>query len=178
MFGGVKITLIICLTIITSCVLFISYNEYSGRYSIVSTADNGIYIFDKKSTVLNRCDGKNCVVIETKLPTKTILNQDFGFQQSKLFESEKPMTAATLASNTTNPEAKSDNPENNKVSQDNEKELASPETTSDSKASSDSQATSTSEKTENTTNPSTDNLTSATSKEEKTENRNEDEFIE
>ncbi len=177
MFGGVKITLIICLTIITSSVLFISYNEYSGRYSIVSTADNGIYIFDKKSTILNRCDGKNCVVIETKLPTKTILNQDSGFQQSKLFESEKPM-ATTLASNTTNPEPKSDNPENNKVSQDNEKELASPETTSDSKASSDSQATSTSEKTENTTNPSTDNSTSATSKEEKTENQNEDEFIE
>lgn len=98
MFGGIKITLIICLTIITSCVLFISYTEYSDRYSLVSTSDNGIYIFDKKSTVLNKCDGKECVVIETKLPTKTILNQDSALQQrSALFEAEKSMVASTLA---------------------------------------------------------------------------------
>ncbi len=174
MFSGVKITLIICLTIITSCVLFISYNEYSGRYSIVSTSDNGIYIFDKKSTVLNKCDGKNCVVIETKLPTKTFLNQDTGFQQNKLFESEKPMATATLVSNTAKPEIKSDNSEVNKPNQNNENKLPPPDNVP-----SDSQITSTLEKTGNTTNSisSTDNFTN-TPKEEKTENQSEDEFIE
>lgn len=175
MFGGVKITLIICLTIITSCVLFISYNEYSGRYSIVSTSDNGIYIFDKKSTILNRCDGKNCVVIETKLPTKTILNQDSGFQQSKLFESEKPMATATLANNTANLETKLTNSEGNKISQDNENELIPSENTM-----SNSQTTSVSEKTENTTNSGipTNNSAISSPKEENTESQNGDEFIE
>ena len=93
MFGGVKITLILCLTIVVSCVLFISYNEYTDRYSLLTTSDNSLYIFDKKSTVLNKCDGKSCVAIETKLPTKTSMNFDPSFQQSKLFESNKPMTS-------------------------------------------------------------------------------------
>lgn len=97
MFGGVKITLILCLTILVSCVLFISYNEYSNRYTLVATGDNSLYIFDKKSTVLNKCDGKTCAIIETKLPIKTSLNFDSGFQQSKFFETEKPMASETLA---------------------------------------------------------------------------------
>lgn len=111
MFGGVKITLIICLTIITSCVLFISYNEYSNRYALVSTKDDGIYIFDKKSAVLNKCDGKTCSIIETKLPSKTILNQELGFQQSRLFENEKPMVKAMLVSNDPAPEKASNTDE-------------------------------------------------------------------
>ncbi len=164
MFGGVKITLIICLTIITSCVLFISYNEYSGRYSIVSTSDNGIYIFDKKSTVLNRCDGKNCIVIETKLPTKTILNQDSGFQQSKLFESEKPMATATLISNAQNPEAKSNNPEINGTTQSN---LPSP-----------GQADSNPEVTSDQSKSTESSGVSSESKDDQTEKQNEEEFIE
>lgn len=157
MFGGVKITLIICLTIITSCVLFISYNEYSGRYSIVSTSDNGIYIFDKKSTVLNRCDGKNCIVIETKLPTKTILNQDSGFQQSKLFESEKPMATATLTNNLSNSESNLSNPEINETTQNNENKLTTPEQSK---------------------NISESSVISAESKDDQTEKQNEEEFIE
>lgn len=96
MFGGVKITLILCLTIVVSCVLFISYNEYTNRYTLIATNDNSLYIFDKKSTFLNKCDGKTCTLIETKLPSKTSLNFDSGFQQSKLFESEKPMVNETL----------------------------------------------------------------------------------
>jgi hypothetical protein len=79
-------------------VLFISYNEYSNRYSLISTSDNSIYIFDKKSTVLNKCDEKGCSIIETKLPLKSAINSNEGFQPSKLFESEKPMVKATLAS--------------------------------------------------------------------------------
>lgn len=96
MFGAVKVTLILCLTIVVSCVLFISYNEYSNRYSLVTTNDNSLYIFDKKSTVLNRCDGKSCSLIETKLPTKTSLNFDAGFQQSKLFDSNKPVNKGNI----------------------------------------------------------------------------------
>ncbi len=92
MFGGIKITLILCLTIIVSCVLFISYNEYTNRYTLLSTNDNVLYIFDKKSVVLNRCDGKGCALIETKLPTKTSMNFEPNFQQSKLFESDKPVS--------------------------------------------------------------------------------------
>ena len=72
------------------------------------------YIFDKKSTILNKCDGKNCKIIETKLPSKTVLNQDIGFQQSKLFETEKPMATATLETSASKPETKEPiKPENN-----------------------------------------------------------------
>lgn len=170
MFGGVKITLIICLTIITSCVLFISYNEYSERYSIVSTSDNGIYIFDKKSTVLNRCDGKNCFVIETKLPTKTILNQDTGFQQSKLFESEKSMVTATLDNSNTNSDSKIINSNNNNDNDNESKEnkLSNPESSNTN-----SQTTEKIEKSSSDT-----KSTTSDSKEEKTPTQNEDEFIE
>lgn len=168
MFGGVKITLIICLTIITSCILFISYNEYSERYSIVSTSDNGIYIFDKKSTVLNRCDGKNCFVIETKLPTKTILNQDTGFQQSKLFESEKPMVTATLDNSNINSDSKIINPNNNNDNESKENKLSNPESSNTN-----SQTTEKIEKSSSDTKSTTSDL-----KEEKTPTQNEDEFIE
>lgn len=168
MFGGVKITLIICLTIITSCVLFISYNEYSERYSIVSTSDNGIYIFDKKSTVLNRCDGKNCFVIETKLPTKTILNQDTGFQQSKLFESEKPMVTATLDNSNINSDSKIINSNNNNDNESKENKLSNPESSNTN-----SQTTEKIEKSSSDT-----KSTTSDSKEEKTPTQNEDEFIE
>ncbi|MDR3224029.1 MAG: hypothetical protein LBT03_00355 [Holosporales bacterium] len=92
MFGGVKITLIISLTVLTSCILLISYSEYANRYNIIGNSDNSIYIFDKKSIVLNRCSENGCKVIETKLP----VNGPFGlvqmFSQSKMFEADKPMT--------------------------------------------------------------------------------------
>lgn len=68
--NGVKITLVICLTIVVTCILCISYSEYINRYSIVTTQDSSVYIFDKKSTVLNRCSEKGCDLIETKLPAK------------------------------------------------------------------------------------------------------------
>lgn len=92
MFGGVKITLILCLTMIVCCVLFVSYNEYTNRYSLITTSDNSLYIFDKKSSVLNRCDGETCRMIETKLPAKMTLGFEPSFQQSKLFDSERPMS--------------------------------------------------------------------------------------
>ena len=104
MFGGVKITLILCLTMIVCCVLFISYNEYADRYSLIATNDNSLYIFDKKSSVLNRCDGETCRMIETKLPAKITLGLDPNFQQSKLFDSERPMNREVAK-----PVAKQDN---------------------------------------------------------------------
>lgn len=96
MFGGVKITLILCLTIVVSSVLFISYNEYLNRYELIATNDNSVYIFDKRSTVLNRCDNKGCNVIETKLPSKSNFSIEPTFQQSKMFDQEKPMANETI----------------------------------------------------------------------------------
>ena len=92
MFGGVKITLILCATMIVCCVLFISYNEYTNRYSLLTTNENSVYIFDKKSTTLNKCDAKGCSVIETKLPTKMEISFAPAFQQSKMFGNNQPMT--------------------------------------------------------------------------------------
>lgn len=77
---------------IVCCVLFISYNEYTNRYSLLTTNENSIYIFDKKSTVLNKCDAKGCSIIETKLPTKMEMSFAPAFQQSKMFDSNPPMT--------------------------------------------------------------------------------------
>ena len=94
--GGVKITLIICLTILVSAVLLISYNEYTNRYSIVTTQDNNVYIFDKKSTILNKCGEKGCQVIETKLPSKMSFGVDELSGTSKLFGSEKNMSEAIV----------------------------------------------------------------------------------
>lgn len=94
MFGGVKITLILCATMIVCCVLFISYNEYTNRYSLLTTNENSVFIFDKKSTILNKCDAKGCSVIETKLPTKMDMVFTPTFQQSKMFDTNPPMTKA------------------------------------------------------------------------------------
>ncbi|MDR0630817.1 MAG: hypothetical protein LBF70_02180 [Holosporales bacterium] len=85
MINGVKITLIISLTILVACVLFISYNEYINRYSIVVANDNSLFIFDKKSTVLNKCGSKGCEIIETKLPSRTYFGLDHNASQSKMF---------------------------------------------------------------------------------------------
>ena len=68
MVPGVKITLLICFTVLLSCFLAISYNEYVNRYIIITASDNSLYIFDKKSTVLNHCVNDQCSVINTKLP--------------------------------------------------------------------------------------------------------------
>jgi hypothetical protein len=92
MFGGVKMTLVICITIIVVCVLLISYNEYEGRYYVVGNADNSLYIFDKKNAVLNKCNENGCVVIETKLPQTGTRVIDNAFQQSGMFGSERAMT--------------------------------------------------------------------------------------
>ncbi len=94
MFGGVKITLILCATMIVCCVLVISYNEYTNRYTLLTNGDNSIYIFDKKSTVLNKCDGKTCSTIETKLPAQTHMGFEPTFQQSRMFDTtNRPMTS-------------------------------------------------------------------------------------
>ncbi|MDR0640222.1 MAG: hypothetical protein LBF65_00585 [Holosporales bacterium] len=89
-----KNTLIICLTILISCVLFISYNEYTNRYTLVATQDNSLYIFDKRSTVLNRCSAKGCELIETKLPSKVFFPLLPDSSPSKLFDGQKNMSDA------------------------------------------------------------------------------------
>ncbi|MDR2074928.1 MAG: hypothetical protein LBP31_01770 [Holosporales bacterium] len=92
--NGVKITITICVTIMVSCVLFISYSEYVNRYSLVSAPDNSIYIFDKKSHALNRCNDSGCQAIETKLPALSNLGitDQIVNTSSKMFgDSEKSM---------------------------------------------------------------------------------------
>jgi hypothetical protein len=91
MFGGVKIVLIMSLTILTSCVLFISYNECTNRYIIHGNSDNTIWIFDKKSTTLNKCGDDGCKVVETKFPKDSPLALAQSFSPSQMFGSDKPM---------------------------------------------------------------------------------------
>ena len=99
MFGGIKITLILSATMVVCCVLFISYNEYTNRYSLLTTSENSVYIFDKKSTVLNKCNAEGCSVIETKFPTQMAMTFSTAtyptFQQSKMFDTNQPMTKET-----------------------------------------------------------------------------------
>lgn len=63
-----KITLLICLTSLVICILALSYNDYHNRFSIISMPDNAIYIFDKKSAILNRCINGECQIVNTKFP--------------------------------------------------------------------------------------------------------------
>jgi hypothetical protein len=49
-------------------VLFISYTEHINKYSVFTTQDNNVYIFDKKEVVLSRCKDDVCSLVDTKLP--------------------------------------------------------------------------------------------------------------
>lgn len=94
--NGVKITLIICLTIIVTCVLGMSYSEYLNRYSLITTQDNGLYIFDKKNTILNRCNDNGCKVIETHLPDRVrgglgMVAETINQAQKTMFGRDKSM---------------------------------------------------------------------------------------
>ncbi|MDR1488358.1 MAG: hypothetical protein LBI26_01265 [Holosporales bacterium] len=91
--NGVKITLIVCLTIIVSCILFISYMEYTSRYSIFPTSDNSLYIFDKKSTVLSKCNDAGCKILDTKLPIQA--NGAGGLITSQIMEKSSSLFGGT-----------------------------------------------------------------------------------
>ncbi|MDR1365073.1 MAG: hypothetical protein LBJ42_00620 [Holosporales bacterium] len=97
MFGGVKITLITSLTILTSCVLLIAYNECAHRYAMHGNRDNTIWIFDKKSATLNKCGEDGCKVVETKFPRDSPLAITQSFAPSRMFGSDKPMHEAAKA---------------------------------------------------------------------------------
>lgn len=73
MIGSVKITLLLCLTGITSCILFLSYGEYINRYELITTQNNGIYIFDKKTVTLNKCENGKCEMLQTNFPEDRLL---------------------------------------------------------------------------------------------------------
>jgi hypothetical protein len=57
-----------------------------------------VYIFDKKTTFLNRCDINGCKIIDTNFPTRTRIESGYITTQnsSKLFEEEKNMPAAVV----------------------------------------------------------------------------------
>ncbi|MDR1476345.1 MAG: hypothetical protein LBI20_03460 [Holosporales bacterium] len=98
MVNGIKNTLIVCLTILVACVLFISYNEYTNRYALVATKDNSLYIFDKKSAMLNKCSDNGCTLIETKFPTKVFSPWPDSLP-SKLFDAQKNMADELIQKN-------------------------------------------------------------------------------
>ncbi|MDR1034675.1 MAG: hypothetical protein LBL32_01940 [Holosporales bacterium] len=129
MVNGVKNTLIICLTILVSCVLFISYNEYTNRYTLVVTQDNSLYIFDKKSTILNKCSDKGCAVIETKLPSRVFFPIPSDYSPSKLFGSEKNMAEEIIKTEAVKKEEVQNNSGVNSESKEKEKKPSIAETT-------------------------------------------------
>jgi hypothetical protein len=96
MINGVKITLTICMTVLVSCALFIAYNEYTNRYSLVTSKDNSLYIFDKKNAILNRCSESGCELIETKLPSSSVSLFRADGSASKLFESDGTMSNSVV----------------------------------------------------------------------------------
>ncbi|MDR0744375.1 MAG: hypothetical protein LBE97_00230 [Holosporales bacterium] len=107
--NGVKITFIICLTIIVSTILFISYNEYINRYAIIPTNDNGLYIFDKKSSVLNKCSEKGCELIETNLPEQMNFGFTNSFSPSKMLGADKSMREEIVTTEAT-PQKRNEEP--------------------------------------------------------------------
>ncbi|MDR1333135.1 MAG: hypothetical protein LBJ69_01900 [Holosporales bacterium] len=127
MFGGVKITLIISLTILTSCVLLISYNECTNRYIMHGNSDNTIYIFDKKSTTLNLCTGEGCKVIETKFPKDSPLALAQSFSPSKMFGGDKAMTDDVKAKVEAEPKAPEESEAKKEEAKKEEKEEKKPE---------------------------------------------------
>ena len=104
MIDSTKITILLCLTILVTSILVMSYNEYVNRFSIIATQDNGIYIFDKKSTVLNRCENGKCITIPTNFPQNQLLNMNNNsqnHQQSQQYVANvTPLPNANQQSNT------------------------------------------------------------------------------
>lgn len=81
MIDSTKISILLCLTIIVTSILVMSYNEYVNRFSIIATHDNGIYIFDKKSTMLNKCENGKCTLMQTYFNQNPVLQMDTRQQQ-------------------------------------------------------------------------------------------------
>jgi hypothetical protein len=48
MINGIKTTLATYMTALVLRILFISYNEYTNRYSMIASKDSALCIFDKK----------------------------------------------------------------------------------------------------------------------------------
>jgi hypothetical protein len=101
MISGVKITLTICMTILVSCALFIGYNEYTNRYSLIASEGDSLYIFDKKNVMLSRCKEGHCELVETKLPSGGISLFKSDNSTSKLFGPDKTMSGSTVKAQNT-----------------------------------------------------------------------------
>jgi flagellar biosynthesis GTPase FlhF len=96
-FNSVKITIVICSTIIVVAILFLSYKEYINRYSLIPGKDDHIFVLDKKTKMLNYCDSEKCNMVELQLP-ETHSFSSAGFSQSKLFSTKRDMTEETAGS--------------------------------------------------------------------------------
>lgn len=76
MIDNTKISILFCLTVIVTGILIMSYNEYVNRFSIITTQNNVIYIFDKKSATLNKCENDQCTLIQTNFPQNPIMQNN------------------------------------------------------------------------------------------------------
>ena len=85
MIDSTKITILLCLTILVTSILVMSYNEYVNRFSIIATQNNVIYIFDKKSAVLNKCENGQCTQIPTYFPQNPLLQWNNTQQQTQQY---------------------------------------------------------------------------------------------
>lgn len=85
MIDSTKITILLCLTILVTSILVMSYNEYVNRFSIIATQNNVIYIFDKKSAVLNKCENGQCTQIQTYFPQNPLLQWNNTQQQTQQY---------------------------------------------------------------------------------------------
>ena len=90
--NAVKMTLIICLTIIISSILIIAYNEYTQRYILLTTPNSDLYIFDQKSGVLNQCNENGCKIIKTKLPADIFFSVQSPNWMSKMFDEQETIS--------------------------------------------------------------------------------------
>ena len=85
MIDSTKITILLCLTILVTSILVMSYNEYVNRFSIIATQNNVIYIFDKKSAVLNKCENGQCIPIPTYFPQNPLLQWNNTQRQTQQY---------------------------------------------------------------------------------------------
>jgi hypothetical protein len=80
------------------------------RYSVIATADNSVYIFDKKSTMLNKCDTYGCAVINTNLPTNTPPQSRYA-PPSSLFDGRRSMRDEIVKTNAMRAKRRNDDEE-------------------------------------------------------------------
>jgi hypothetical protein len=68
--NAVKVTLIVCLTVLISVAVFMVYGEQHERYMVFSIPqEKALYVLDKNNNTLNYCTPESqCVLIPLQIP--------------------------------------------------------------------------------------------------------------